>query len=316
MGLGLTLGLAGLAGLLGVGGYGAAYDTAKNQTEQNTYDAARLRKLLIDNGYDPEVIDEYLSQSELKAYANQYKEEDSKWWQSLFGQSSYTTDTDALLADLEWLSKNGELRPEAPLMENYLNDEYVQGLIADREAQLNTLRDEYTKGYEQDLADIEKSYGDQRRALMSTQARQNAQLMDTMRSEMSKSRRNALEAGASAGIRLADNINIMLSNQNKQAQTSLDTANQLAQMAINQRAASRQVRNDYNNYMQQDYQNRSNLRSEGRSEAMQNYNAANESYVTRDAQWEDRYGHIPGANMWNATQKRKQSSNSGTGAYN
>jgi hypothetical protein len=307
----LALAIAGLGGLAaGLLGYGHSYGSSKAQTERNTLNVAQMRQLLIDNGYSPEEVDEYLSHSELEAYANQYKKDNSDWIQNLFKQHSYYTDTEALLSDLAWLNKHGEIRPEAPLMEDYLNDEYVQGLIADRESRLDALRDEYVAGYQQDLADIEELYGTQRRNLLATQSRQNAELMDTMRSEMSRSRRNALEAGASAGIRLADNINIMLSNQNKQAQTSLETSNQLAQMAINQRAATQQARGAYTNYMQQDFQNRNDLRATGRSEAMQNYNAANESFINRDAQWEDRYGHIPGANMWSATQKRKQ-----TGTY-
>lgn len=68
--------------------------------------------------------------------------------------------------------------------------------------------------------------------------------VDTLNSQMNRARQNALTAGASAGLRIASNVNTLLSNQNKQSQQSLDTANQLSQMLLNQRSAAQSI---YNN---------------------------------------------------------------------
>lgn len=81
------------------------------------------------------------------------------------------------------------------------------------------------------------SFDDARDALLTAQYQRNAQTMGTLAADMQSSRRNAIEAGASAGIRIAGNVNALLSAQNRMAQQSLDTSNQLAQMLVNQRNA-------------------------------------------------------------------------------
>lgn len=135
----------------------------------------------------------------------------------------------------------------------------ILGRYDAQEARLDRLLAEANKNYASDMNDIRSEYSNARTGLMSSQYQQNAQLMDTMQSQMSKQSRNALEAGASAGLRIAGNINTMLSVQNKQSQQSLETSNQLAQMLLNQKAAERGIRNDYNQYMQQDAANRASI---------------------------------------------------------
>lgn len=113
--------------------------------------------------------------------------------------------------------------------------------------------------YGSQLANISESYDYARDKLLAGQQLKNAQLMDSLQSGMERSRRNALEAGASAGIRIADNINTLLSVQNKQASTSMETANQLAQMMVNQRNAEAGVRSSYLNALSEDKTNRRNI---------------------------------------------------------
>jgi hypothetical protein len=77
--------------------------------------------------------------------------------------------------------------------------------------------------------------------------------MDTLSSEMARSRRSAIEAGASAGIRIAGNVNAILSAQNKMSQESLNTSNQLAQMLVNQRNAESGLRNQWRDAQMSQY---------------------------------------------------------------
>lgn len=132
---------------------------------------------------------------------------------------------------------------------------------AAQETRLQELLDEATANYTTDLQDVRNTYGNMRSDILSRQSQQNSQLMDTLQSQMSKQQRNALEAGASAGLRIAGNINTLLSVQNKQSQQSLETSNQLAQMLLNQRAAERGIRNDYNSYMRQNAADRAAIDS-------------------------------------------------------
>jgi hypothetical protein len=92
-------------------------------------------------------------------------------------------------------------------------------------------------------------FDDYRSQILGNQYQQQSQLMGTVGSEMSKARRNALEAGASAGLRMAENINTTLAMQNKQSQISLETSNQLAQQLLNQRQAAAGIRGDYNSML-------------------------------------------------------------------
>lgn len=98
---------------------------------------------------------------------------------------------------------------------------------------------------EQALADLlsqqTASYNDAAEQILSSDYQRNASLMGTYQSEMRRAQRNALEAGASAGARLANNINVTLSTQNRQAQQSLETSNNLAQMLLNQRQAASDI---------------------------------------------------------------------------
>ena len=310
MGLGLALGILGAAGALGAG------VNAWGSGKHGELTPEQLYALMRERGIDPSTVD--WSASDVKALQSDYFEEDNDLSNlgGLFGQTRYVLDTERLLDDLEYLSTHETQLPEAPLMEDFISEEALNNIMGSRLDELNSMRADRQARYDQELADIDSDYAGLRNNLISTQARQDAQLMDTMRSEMSRARRNALEAGASAGIRLADNINIMLSNQNKQAQTSLETSNQLAQMAINQRAAKRNAQDSYDAYMNQNYRDRTDLRNQAYSEANTRYNAAMQSYDTKLAQYNDENAsNLGAAAMYNKGRKRANSAGN-SGMYN
>jgi hypothetical protein len=314
--LAAILTIAGAAAATGL--TGAHYGANRAKAGTGHYTKQQLLDFLQNSGADSKTIEAVsnLSDSEARALQNDYLVEDRSF-KNLWGLGDIQNlDTERLLGDLSFLTENEPQRPEAPLMEDFISEDALNNIMGSRLGELNSMRADRQARYDQELADIDSEYAGLRNNLISTQARQDAQLMDTMRSEMSRSRRNALEAGASAGIRLADNINIMLSNQNKQAQTSLETSNQLAQMAINQRAAKRNAQDSYDAYMNQNYRDRTDLRNQAYSEANTRYNAAMQSYDTKLAQYNDENAsNLGAAAMYNKGRKRANSAGN-SGMYN
>lgn len=124
---------------------------------------------------------------------------------------------------------------------NDLYDKLINSVNDDEARQTNLFKDQ--------LIENANSFNDYRQQILGNQYQQNAALLGTVNSEMSRSRRNALEAGASAGLRLAENINTTMALQNKQSQTSLETSNQLAQALLNQRQAAAGIRSNYSNML-------------------------------------------------------------------
>lgn len=205
-------------------------------------------RALSDLGLTDSQIDEWLSDPD-----NPAVQEYNYLWNTV-----RTTDFSKAVQELKDLLALRELYPEEVDIEALKaeaeseiskRNEELYGLYDTSIAELQALADAREADYRDAVQNIRAETREARRALLSSQHQQNAQLMDTLSSGMERSRRNALEAGASAGIRLADNINTLLSVQNKQSQTSLETSNQLAQMLMQQRASERSERNSYNDYM-------------------------------------------------------------------
>ena len=166
---------------------------------------------------------------------------------TFLGAGNDTINFDNALQDLEEM-----LSVKAPTPIDY-GQIYQQAAdaLAKENAEVEALYDQalnlQTTNLNQQMADLNKSYKDTTNQILSSDYIKNRQLMDAATSELSRSRRNALEAGASAGLRLANNVNTMLSVQNRQAQQSLETSNNLAQMMLNQRQAAAGIRGDYYN---------------------------------------------------------------------
>jgi hypothetical protein len=210
------------------------------------------------------------------------------------GLKKETIDEEKLLDTLSQLTEMQNAAKERPNAPNY--EDYFAKAQADVDSSLNeleSLRQSQVNNFNDELSNLSNSYNESRNALLSTQHQQNAQLMDTMTSQLDKQNRNALEAGASAGMRLAGNINTLLTTQNKQAQTSLETANQLAQMMVNQRNAEASVRGRYGDYMSQHFATKQDLKNSVYSNAQQRYNAAYQAYDDNLSDWSTKYQTNP-----------------------
>lgn len=122
---------------------------------------------------------------------------------------------------------------------------YRKQAEADVTKELNELLD-YNKGvFEQGVRNNVGSYNEARQGLLSQQYLNSARLNDTLSSNMDRARRTALASGASAGLRIANNVNTLLSNQNQQASAAMNTSNQLAGMLLNTQQANNSLRNSY-----------------------------------------------------------------------
>lgn len=179
---------------------------------------------------------------------------------------------------------------------------------------LNSEIDTQRTAFEDQLRESSNMYNQHMSNILSNQYMANAQTYDALQSDLRKSRQSALEAGASAGVRIAGNVNALLSAQNKQSQASLDTSNALAEMLLQQRNAAAGIRSDYRNYMSSANDRKSNLnarrtdletsrRSEfntrfnetlGRQEA--DYNRAYQTYNDQLSSWERQFNKVPATN--------------------
>lgn len=265
-----------------------------------------------------------MSDKEVGALLDQYfiDSDDNGLGQALLGDYD-VLDIDSVLQDLDQVnSYNFDNLPTLPdAQEAYQN---ALGTISAENAEIESLYDQLldqqTTGYQQQLQDINKSYGDYRQQVLGNQYAQNAQMSGTAQSEMSRSRQRALESGASAGLRLANNVNTLLSMQNQQASQSLQTSNNLAQMLLNQQQAAAGVRGDYQNALASDTSRRAELRR-GTAERANAYGNSmlrtNQSiYDQQMEQWENDFdtnlGNNPFADAYRQ-QLRKQSTQSRVG---
>lgn len=283
------------------GGRGIMSGTQKSQKK----DAIEsVRNTVASSNLDPSVKNmiNTMSDSELLAMMDTYAVSTNGFWGTdwEFDENGVNS-TSALLADLGKLSQFSEPMPTAPDYDalykeaqeaiNTENKEILDIYDADK-ARVSGL-------YDQQLADSNAAYNRNVEQILSNDYQKNAQLLGTMRSEMNRSQRNALEAGASAGIRIAGNVNTMLSMQNKQSQQSLETSNNLAQMLLNQQQANAGLRNEYSNYLSQDAANRAALKS-GTAERVENYygnrvNTEQFKYDTAEDEYNKRYTATVGA---------------------
>ena len=258
------------------------------------------------------------SDRELEGYLDSYKSKDNSilnMWGLLGDKYSY--DAKSILADLARLSEASANMPTAP--------DYEQ-LYADAQKQIDTENAEILGMYDADRqrqTDLYNNLMSQNNAaynrnvgqIMSNDYQKNAQLMGTVRSEMQRSQRNAIESGASAGMRIAENINTTLSLQNRQSQQSLETSNNLAQMLLNQQQANAGLRSEYGNYLSQDADKRASLKS-GTAERVENqYNnrvsSAESIYNSQMQNYENSYDATVGttnpfANTYKAHLQKSQ----------
>ena len=200
-----------------------------------------------------------LDDETLGALMNQYYDETGSDW---FGTES-ELDVANLIKDINAM-KNVNIGPSLEsYLGNYANE--ADQAIDDETQRVLALYDQnlarQTNNYNTEMENLNHNYNEYARNVLANDYNKNAQLMGTVQQNMDKARRNALEAGANAGLRIASNVNTLLSAQNKQASTSLETSNQLAQAMMNQRNAASSLRGDYNNMLSNDTNARAGLES-------------------------------------------------------
>lgn len=242
------------------------------------------------------------SDAEIYALLEPYFQEDS----NILGTVNESINTDLLtnhLNQLSNLSSTTDLdaltRPDYDAIgaqSDAAIDAEVQGLINEIEASKDAREDLYNS----QIADLNSIYDTSRRQILSNNYQQNTALTDTVGSELNKARQNALEAGANAGLRIASNINTLMSVQNKQNQLSLDTANNLAQQLLNQRQANMgltsQYQSDIDNY-DSEKRNLNNGLTERKSNARANaYDEAESKYNSKVNTWNEDYDNATSGN--------------------
>lgn len=225
---------------------------------------------------------------------------------------------DRIIDDIAALDKIEPLTATAPIVSDYVDSS--EDIYADVDAQLSGVYDPIFQRMDEEAATMRQDFTDQLKSsadmynrqasgLLSNQYLANAQTYDALQSDMRRSRQNALEAGASAGIRIAGNINSLLTAQNKQAQTALDTSNALAEMLLQQRNAAAGIRSDYRGYMADANQRRSGLELQRQSDRDTQYNQrytsqtndfnrAQADYDSKVTNYENQFNNISAGNKF------------------
>ena len=234
-----------------------------------------------------------LSNEQLLALLDPYFVKDTS--SSILGNTSEVLDKEWFLKDLQQLQNVNSEVPELPDFDRVYKDAQ-NAIYAENDKLLGLLNQDMqrqTNAYQQGLNDLNSSYNNMFNQITSNNYQNNAMLMGTVGSEMSKARRNSLEAGASAGVRLAENVNTLLSIQNKQTQQSLETSNQLAQQLLNKQSAAAGIRGNYNNALSNNTNKQIGLQ-QGTEERVNNfanskYDNAMQSYKEDLHKWETNY---------------------------
>ena len=210
----------------------------------------------------------------LESYYTEYDNGLYNLW-GLYGTSE-KFDLDTFLKDI------GEYSDieVAPTLSEYVN---IDDALATAQASVDAENERLLASLNEDLQRTGDAYTQAKNALLTGQYQRNMQTMDTLSSDLSRSRRNAIEAGASAGIRIAENVNALLTAQNKMSQQSLDTSNQLAQMLLNQRNAEAGLRNQWRDAQSSTYD-----KVQGR--AQNEMNLGRQRYDAAQEDWQNRYG--------------------------
>lgn len=168
-----------------------------------------------------------------------------------------------------------------PLDTETLNNEYLENVYNPLYDELTELANQQEQNYNQQMALNRQSYNLALNGILDNQYRNGAMIQDALQSDISRTRQNALEAGASAGVRIAGNINATLSAQNKQSATAMETSNNLAQMLLNQRQAQASLTSDYNNYRTQNLNQRASMEQSKYANMQSNLDMKQSEYDSR-----------------------------------
>lgn len=212
---------------------------------------------------------------------------------------------DQLLSDL---NEFYNVPADEPVYTDFVD---VDAALADAQSSVDAENERLLASLNEDLQRSGEAYTEARNNILTQQHQRNVQTIDTMATDMSRARRNAIEAGASAGIRIAGNVNALLTAQNKMSQQSLDTSNQLAQMLLNQRNAEAGLRNQWRDAQASTYD-----RVQGR--AQNELQLGQQRYDQAKTEYQDRFDNSisaenPLADRMARFKKNSAYSNSGSG---
>jgi len=218
-----------------------------------------------------------LSETEQDALLENYYIKNENGLYNTFGLTGGTStfDKDTFLKDI------GEYSAieTAPLLSDYVD---IDKALANAQASVDAENERLLASLNEELASTSDAYNNARNNLLAGQHQRNQMTVDTMASDISRARRNAIEAGASAGIRIAGNVNSILSAQNKMSQQSLETSNQLAQMLVNQRNAEAGLRSQWRDIESSTYDRVQNR-------AQNEMNIGQHRYDQAYADWQRKY---------------------------
>lgn len=300
-------GLSGTEGYTGDGTYKTKQSWVGDTSNADV--ATAFKDYLKSQGYSNDYIDS-LTNAEIGALLKENYEVDG--WNFL-GIGNKTLSFEDALKELQAMD-NWRVPVSPDYNQIYKNaEDTINAENAEVEALYDQLLNQQTTNLNQQMADLNNSYKDTTNQILSSDYINNRRLMDTATSELSKSRRNALEAGASAGLRLANNVNTMLSTQNQQAQQSLNTSNNLAQMMLNQRQAAAGIRGDYYNALNNNTAQKASLK-QGNAERIGNYTnqqigLAESKYSNDMRNWDSTAGLNPWSGSYTTyTQQQRQKS--------
>jgi hypothetical protein len=253
----ITLGTLALLSLLATAvGTGATIADNSIRTDKQGLNDRELNDILKDiedggtyNGRDYNALRDALSNN---AMWNSWSDAEKRSFLKQYEVQGYldrhkSLDNESLLADI--LAANG-ISESAPIESDFYD---IDSILADSQAAIDAENERLLASLNEDLQRTGDAYTQTRNNILTQQHQRNSQIMDTLASDMERSRRNAIEAGASAGIRIAGNVNSILSAQNKMSQQSLETSNQLAQMLLNQRNAEAGLRSQWRDIEQSTY---------------------------------------------------------------
>lgn len=239
----MAIGLGALiAALLAAGGTTAGvgvYNTESKKDEQAKKDVIKLLK----QSGSPILRD--MDDKFLLALAEEYDISTPSLLESITGINTdrYTSGLEGLFNDIEKLqsflgSEQSTLNKPETLDRAAIDAASKTAFEADYAKQLGLVE----SGEREMLGDIQGTYDTYRKDMLQQQNLNRGQIMNAYQNAFRDQRSRAIEAGASAGLKLANNVNALLSAQNAQRATSLETSNQLANMVLQQQNAAFQAR--------------------------------------------------------------------------
>jgi hypothetical protein len=222
---------------------GASSATNKSAKEQSKFKGLEEAKKVL-KGTSLEGV---YNDNELASLLERYRTtDDPSGIEKFFGgdPTRYTSGLEGFTADINKL--NSFLGDESLFSGR---PEMLNKNVIDLESEnlFNTSKDNFLNqvnaGELSSLRDIQGTYDTYRKDMLQQQNLNRGQIMNAYQNTFRDQRTRAIEAGASAGLKLANNVNALLSAQNTQRATSLETSNQLANMAMQQQNAALNQRN-------------------------------------------------------------------------